>query len=243
MTVTRERHTPRIARPRLTLLVPVGVSAIVATGCIVYDPKLVEGGMDAGPPTEDVGQFDAGPVTSRQPPARPTDPDDGVDMGEVSFGLRMVSLDQGDGWREIGYDLDNRTTIAPTYDTECIPPGTPRPPGDGADGIDNVFGASLYPLVELTVPGLEMTAREAQESGYGLPVIRITGWNGTPNDSRIRTVITTSVFTTSAVGAGPDMPPIVEIVGPRDIRIGGAPAPPRNKPKPAFDDLGDDIPF
>jgi hypothetical protein len=209
---------------RALALVQLGVGGLGASGCIVYDPKLVEGGMDAGV-VEDAGQFDAGPVTSRQPPARPSTPDDGMDVGEVAFGLRMVLLDQGDDWREIGYDLDNRTTLAPAYDTECIPPGTPRPPADGNDGIDNVFGASLYPLVELTVPGLEMTAREAQETGFGLPVIRVTGWNGTPNDSRIRTVITTAVFTTSAQGAGPDTPPMVEVLGPRDVRIAGEPAP------------------
>lgn len=224
-------RSPRRMRARnVFALAQLGLAAIGTSGCIVYDPSLVEGDMDAGPTSEDVGPFDAGPVGSRQPPPRPSTPDDGVDVGEAAFGLRMVVLDQGDGWREIGYDLDNRATFAPTYDSECVPPGTPRPPSDGDDGIDNVFGASLYPLVELTVPGLERTAREAQESGFGLPVIRVTGWNGTPNDSRIRTVITTSVFTTSANGASADTPPVVEIVGPRDIRIGGAPA-----PAPAWD--------
>lgn len=202
-----------------------GVAGL-ASGCIVYDPKLVE--RDAG---EDAGGLDAattidvGPVTSRQPPTRPSGTDDGVDVGEVAWGLRMVSLDQGDGWRDIGYDLDNRFTVAPTYDTECVPPGTPRPPGDGTDGIDNVFGQTLYPLVELTVPGLEATARAAQEEGFGLPVIRITGWNGTDDDVRIRVVITTSVFTTSADGPDDLTPPTVDIRGPRDILIDGSPAP------------------
>jgi len=202
----------------------VGISGALVGGCIVYDPKLVErdsgGGMDAG--------VDApSPGGSRQPPPRPTDPDDGVDVGEVVFGLRQVVLDQssGDAWRTIGYDLDNRYTLSPGFDTECTPPAGVSPPQDGNEAIDNVFGGALYPLVELTVPGLEATARAAQEEGFGLPVIRVEGWNGMPNDSRIRTVITTSVFTTSAQGAGPDMPPIVDIRSPRDIQIGGAPAP------------------
>lgn len=210
-------------------LVSVGLTGTLATGCIVYDPKLVEGsGMDAG--------VDASsPGGSRQPPPRPTEADDGVDIGEVAFGLRQVVLDQsaGDAWRGIGYDLDNRFTSSPGFDTECTPPAGVAPPQDGNEGIDNVFGASLYPLVELTVPGLEATARAAQESGFGLPVIRITGWNGTPNDSRIRAVITTTVFTTSAQGAGPDTPPMVEILSPRDVLIAGSPA-----PAPAWD--GDD---
>lgn len=204
----------------------LGLVACGAWGCVLYDPTLV-GAPDSGEPELDAGANDAGPVASRRPPARPSQPDDGVDVGEVAFGLRHVLLDQGEDWRQIGYDLDHRATHPPTYDSECIPPGVARPPADGIDSIDNVFGASLYPLVELTSPGLERNAREAQEDGYGLPVIRVTRWNGTPNDARIRTVVTTSVFTTSASGPGPDTPPTVEVRGPRDIRIGGdrAPAP------------------
>jgi len=206
----------------------VGLTGALASGCVVYDPKLVE--RDAG--AMDTGLDASGLGGSRQPPARPTEPDDGVDVGEVSFGLRQVVLDQAedDLWRGIGYDLDNRYTVSPTLDTECTPPAGVNAPQDGNEGIDNVFGASLYPLVELTVPGLEATARAAQEEGYGLPVIRISGWNGTPNDARVRAVITTSVFTTSAQGAGPDMPPIVDIRSPRDILVGGDPA-----PAPAWD--------
>jgi hypothetical protein len=217
--------------------VPSTVSAVVrgllpllgvtlAPACAVYDPKLVErdaGGMDA--------PEDAGPAMgSRQPPERPSTPDDGVDIGEVAFGLREVVLDQPGGlWRTIGFDLDRRYTTDAT-NTECTPPARVAPPVDGEEGIDNVFGASLYPLVELTVPGLEATARAAQEAGNGLPVLRIRRWNGTNEDSRIDAVVTTTVFTTSAEGAGPDIPPIVEIRGPRDVRIAGEPA-----PAPAWD--------
>ena len=203
----------------------LGVSA---AGCVVYDPTLVGAEEDAGPPTGMDADLDAGPqmTGSRQPPTRPSAPDDGVDNGEVIWGLRQVVLSQGDEWANIGFDIDNRYTQRPDYDTECTPPAAGvRPALDGNEGIDNVFGKDLYPLVELTVPGLETTARMAQEEGYGLPVIRVTGWNGTPNDTRIQVVITTSVFATSAEGAAPDMPPIVDIRSPRDVRIGGEAAP------------------
>lgn len=201
-------------------LVPL-LGGTLVSACVVYDPKLVErdaGGIDA--------PVDAGsPSGSRQPPARPETPDDGVDVGEVAFGLRQVVLDQPGGlWRTIGFDLDARYTVNAS-NTECTPPAGVAPPIDGEEGIDNVFGASLYPLVELTVPGLEDTARAAQEAGNGLPVLRIRQWNGMENDARIDAVITTTVFTTSAEGAGPDTPPIVDIRGPRDVLIGGEPAP------------------
>ncbi len=203
-----------------------GVVGVLGAGCVVYDPALVE--HDAGPGTGMDANNDAGPVLtgSRQPPSRPTDPDDGIDDGEVIWGLRQVVLNQLDEWVNIGFDLDDRYTQRPDYDTECTPPATgARPSLDGNEGIDNVFGDELYPLVELTVPGLETTARAAQEEGNGLPVIRVTGWNGTPNDARIRVVITTTVFTTSAAGADADTPPIVDIRGPRDVLIGGEQAP------------------
>lgn len=207
------------------------LSSLLSSACVVYDPTLVSD-EDAGPVGMDADN-DAGPqlTGSRQPPSRPTDPDDGVDMGERVWGLRQVVLNQGDEWVNTGFDLDNLYTQRPGYVSECTPPTTSvRPALDGNEGIDNVFGSDLYPLVELTVPGLEMTARMAQEQGYGLPIIRVTGWNGTQNDARIDVVITTSVFMTSAAGAGPDTPPIVDIVSPRDVRIGGSPA-----PAPAWD--------
>ncbi len=211
-----------------------GIGIGLATGlsaCVVYDPSLVP--RDTGPttsadaPQTDVGRPDTGaPASSRQPPERPAEPDrPAEDVGEVAFGLRQVLLDQGDDWRNIGYDLDRRDTQAPLYETECRTPGIARPPTDGNDGIDNVFGDKLYPLVEISVPGLEASARSAQEEGFGLPVIRIYGWNGTPNDSKIRMVLTTAVFSTSAQGADDQHPPAVDIRGPRDVLVDGLPAP------------------
>jgi hypothetical protein len=229
---SKNQHDDRSRASRRAITWAFGVcgSLVVgatATGCVVYDPSLVGADEDAGPIGMDA-DLDAGPqmTGSRQPPTRPSGPDDGVDDGEVIWGLRRVVLSQGDEWANIGFDIDNRYTQRPDYDTECTPPAAGvRPALDGNEGIDNVFGKDLYPLVELTVPGLETTARMAQEEGFGLPVIRVTGWNGTPNDTRIQVVITTSVFATSAEGAAPDMPPIVDIRGPRDVRIGGEAAP------------------
>src|SRR5690606_10830332 len=106
----------------------------------VYDPSLIEN--DAG---QDAGTVDAGPCDLRQPAARPEG--DGDDGEEYVFGLRDVVLDQGgERWREIGLDLDGRCTVAPAFDTECLPQRRARPPSDGEGGIDNTFGSSLFPL-------------------------------------------------------------------------------------------------
>ncbi|MEZ4338997.1 MAG: hypothetical protein R3B82_20460 [Sandaracinaceae bacterium] len=159
----------------------------LAAGCQVYDASLVDAGTDAEVP-------DAGPCDLRTAPERP-EVDDGPDGEELLFGLRMVVLQQDEGaaWREIGLDLDGYCTQAPTYATECRPPRRTRPPEDGVDGIDNVFGAELFPLVDLAVPGLQMTARAAQEEGK-LPIVRIRGWNGMDDDPRVDVAITNAIY-------------------------------------------------
>jgi hypothetical protein len=160
-----------------------------ATGCQVYDPSLVEG--DAG---------GSGECDLRRPPPRP-DVEDGDDGMEYVYGLREVVLDQsGEAWREIGYDLDGLCTTSESFATECVPPGRPRPPTDGNEGIDNTFGDRLFPLVDLTVPGLQQTARAAQDEGK-LPALRMRGWNGEPDDPRVDVAITNAIF---VVPAAPD---------------------------------------
>ena len=202
----------------LAPLLALASTAALHAGCSVYDPKLLE--TDANDPPDTATPIDArGPTASRQPPTRPSAPDDGVGIAQLTFALRNSLLDQGSGWTQIGYDLDGVTTNATTsFATQCLPPSSARPPSDGADGIDNVFGGRFFPLVNAVIPGLQDTARLAQEQGIGMPVIRVIDWNGTPNDSRVDCVMTTAVFSTSADGEG-TAPPEVNIVSPRSILL------------------------
>ncbi len=193
------------------------LSTLVAAtfGCQVYDGSLVDAGVDGGPPP------DTGPCNSRVPPERPAGADE-PGGEEVLFGLRTVELEQdGELWREIGLDLDGRCTEAPAFDTACRPPRRSNPPADGVDGIDNVFGGELYPLVDLAVGGLQATARQAQDDGK-LPVVRIRGWNGMDDDPRVDVTITNAIYTVPAVGGMPH-PHTVENFIPVDM---GAPVPP-----------------
>jgi len=180
-----------------------------AAGCQVYDASLVDAGTDAG-------TFDAGSCANRVPPPRP-DVEDGADAEEVLFGLRMVVLSQEDGdlWRTIGLDLDGNCTQEPSFASECVPPRRSRPPVDGEDGIDNVFGSDLFPLVDLAVGGLEETAQAAQEEGK-LPVVRIRGWNGEDDDPRVDVAITNAIYTVPAMGDMP-IPHMVENFAPVDM--------------------------
>lgn len=173
-----------------TVLCAFAVASIA--GCRVYDPALVQNDTP-----------DAGPCDSRQPPPRPTVADG--DGPEVSFGMRMVVMAQGDDWPRYGYDIDGLCTSAPQFDGECVPPGGVRAPADGAQGVDNVFGDEFFPLVALTTPDLESSSRNAQERGQGLPIVRVRGWNGTDDDPRIDIAVMQAVF--GAPGGDEEEPP------------------------------------
>ncbi len=169
----------------------IAVAAMLTmTGCRVYDPALLTA---------------PGACAALHPPARPAAMDSGE--VEVAFGLRNVVLAQADGWANYGYDLDDACTSAPTYAAECTPPSGGRPPVDGPGGVDNVFGALLYPLVALTTPRLEEQSRATIEAGLGLPIMRVRGWNGTPNDPRLDVSIMQAVF--GAPGSADLSPPPV----------------------------------
>jgi hypothetical protein len=163
-------------------------------GCVAYDPALV-GRVDAG---ADTGTDMGNGCNPHHPPPRPS----GMDTmmpGEVSFGLRDVVLDQSAGmaWRMMGFDLDNLCTDSTNRASECTSGQTEI---DGVDGIDNQFGAQLFPLVNAAVMGLEQHARDAQMAGNGLPVLRMRGWNGMMDDPLVDVTITTAVFSTTGTG-------------------------------------------
>ena len=210
-----------MGRPLLALAWLTLVGSLA--GCVVYDPALVRR-SDVGSDTNN------GTCTPRHAPARPAGDDTSM-PGDVSFGLRDVVLNQTAGVaRMTGYDLDDRCTDDTNRLTECNPGmGARAPATDGIDGIDNQFGAALYPLVEAAVPGLEMRARAAQMAGNGLPILRMRGWNGTMNDPVVDITITAAVFSTA--GTGMTTPPAVTITDATHFTLAdGSPV-----PAPAWD--------
>ena len=171
-------------------------------GCSVFDPSLVE--QDAG--ASDGGQDGAtlGPrctSASRRPPSRPGPETAGEDGPDVIWVLREIDLQQGNDWRDIGFDLDGYCTDDELY-TSCLPPDDVDPQLDGFDGIDNTFGNELYPLVERLEPGLEEDAQTSQDNGLGAIIMRVRGWNGTANDNNVEVLMAQTV-----IGGPPEISP------------------------------------
>ena len=165
---------------------------VLLSGCNAYKEALIEQGA-AGC---DVG--------SRRPPGPPRadSADAGEDLPELVFALKDVTFDQvPDEWKEIGYNIDNRCTSEANRLAECAP-FTPAAQIDGEQGIDNVFGSQLYSLVNLQYEGrpgvpndtLDLYGKQTQESGESVILVRIRGWNGQPNDTRVTVDISTSVY-------------------------------------------------
>ncbi len=185
----------------------LGLSVVLAmSGCKVFDAGLIEPPEDASStvdaPPEDVPTVDAPPTPTglRKVPTRPAAESEGPDGELVLFALRDVRLRQdADRWRDIGLDLDDLESVPPVPEVECVPPNeTAEPEIDGNDGIDNVFGNRLYPLVEIVLENLEEDSRTNQAAGLGAILLRMSGWNGTRNDPRVSVLLSQSAAGTPA---------------------------------------------
>lgn len=196
-----------------TALGVVGLAAISAASCNVYDASLLLP-ADTGPSAErgaGIG-FWSGPAdqpsscfSARYP--RPEDrpaASGGAALAPIFLGLLTLNtgtLDargepSADAWRNVGFDLDGTCTGSETCDTGGQTPLGCKPvaaavPLDGAYCRDNNFGKLSY---------LATTAPETSE-GYGLTgdgfscalcvgaynyLFRLTGYNGEANDDSVR---------------------------------------------------------
>jgi hypothetical protein len=205
---------------------------VFVAACQVYDPSLVlkDGeviDVDAGMvmPGTDAGTA-ACPLA--RPPPRPSGADDGRDIGPQTWALKEPRLRQdGEAWREIGFDRDNLCTLAGDMaEFECIPPeASAAPEVDGDNGIDNSFGHNIWPILQAASPTLEGVAVNAQEDGTGNIMIKLLGWNGERSDPRVAVHVSTSVD--AAPRNGSTTPPSVVLMGADVVdAISGAVLPP-----------------
>jgi hypothetical protein len=186
-------------------LFAVGLALGLAS-CDVYDESLVTGGA-------------GGPL--RHAPPRPTTPD-GPDVEPLTVALRDPVINQGDLWREIGLDLDGFATASMDSETECLPGRSNTVPIDGEEGIDNIFGAAFVKVVTGFIPELQAEAVAAQHAGNGTLIIRMSKWNGTPNDPLVQVIISQAVDGTPADPSLVEWNDDFELV----MKADGSPAPP-----------------
>jgi len=198
---------------------------VLGLGCNVFDPSLIDDdGADLGepedgsPPAEDMRSTEG----LRKVPNRPDPATEGDSVEPVLFALRDVLLNQdGERWREIGLDLDDIDTQLPVVESECVPPDdTAEVPLDGEEGIDNVFGAELFPVVSLAIPDLQERARQNQLTGLGTILLRASDWNGTENDPRV------SIELAQAAGGTSADPATVEFVDQTLVNVSDGSEPP-----------------
>ncbi|WP_236515124.1 hypothetical protein [Sandaracinus amylolyticus] len=175
-----------------------------------YDGELPDSGitrvdgsvLDAGPP--DAGCMDDAGVVGRPEgcvldrwPARPVCRGDTGDDGVVRYvALLDPLMDQGsDAWRMLGHDLDGLCTDPLMNDTaECRT--TTGPVLDGLGGIDNATSrvlAGTRILWPTWLAEAQAFARERMREGDVVPVMRIRGWSGEPDDARVEVWVAGSV--------------------------------------------------
>ncbi|MBW2190324.1 MAG: hypothetical protein JRG93_12175 [Deltaproteobacteria bacterium] len=153
---------------------------VLALGCSVYDPSLIESGS-AGVPD--------------RPPASTSSPDDGTSL---TFALKDIFIRQSAQMAaRIGIDLDSTMTTG-RDDVTCEPlvmdgAVVGQEVVDGHQGIDNSLGASLLPSVGSALPCLEDNIALAQGRGTGTVVLWVQDWNGLPNDASVTAMLTTAV--------------------------------------------------
>lgn len=178
-------------RPRSVILTAATLAAAACHGLVGIEdspPASATGGA-GGDASTDVS-LDVPPDTgckSAQPPVAPPGADTGGDI-EVVVAIREVDLGDrttgaGPTWPTLGYDLDKLCTC----DTENV--GSCKAPNkvvcDGVDGRDNALGFFLFQIRD-TFKVTDLSSENISsgiETGNNTVLIRVKGYNGTPNDA------------------------------------------------------------
>jgi hypothetical protein len=146
-----------------------------------------DGGTDA--------EVDAGPTAcGKQPVARGGGSGGG---DEITFIMRDPIMEQTaepnpDRWVELGYDLDGFCTDSATAPAQCRPPRASAPLLDGAEGVDNVVGGSLFPVI-LTYEATFESDTAAQMLRGNTFAVRIRNWNHEDNDASVEATFAQTV--------------------------------------------------
>lgn len=193
---------------KLPWAIAVGAVPAAMAHCSVYDTSLLEPGAPAVEPSSGVG-FWSGPGDRGCFSAKVPKPEDRPAAGSTTelppimlaiTNTRLGSLDRKgaldpNAWQEIGYDLDGVCTGSTTCEGTDSPPSCkPTVPQISTDGTfcrDNTFGrleftAALVPEVAKKYGLNDDAFNCALCVGNYNYIIKISGYNGEPNDDKVR---------------------------------------------------------
>ncbi len=189
----------------------VGSFYLTSSACDVYTPALLEADTTERPPakngigwwskTDEKGCFTAGvPTEADRPP-----PQGDKDIGPIVMAIqsmRLGSLNEQlqidpNAWQDIGFDIDQSCTASETCDLgDDLPPqscraGASQLPRDGRNCRDNTFGrlehaAALVPELAKKYGLSDDAFNCALCVGHYNFLIKLTGYNGEPEDDRLR---------------------------------------------------------
>lgn len=175
--------------------------------------------MDGGMPmdgTVDMGEMPDGPMPPPPPPDGGGDAgcdllhpppmpmvEDGPSIEPIWFAVESARLVTDIDQPRIGYDLDDRCSLAELGDPpplDCEPANPLTPPLDGARGVDNGLNSFLA-FLDGAVMGLfaaplnESITASFQNGVIGL-LFRVSDWNGTPEDPDVSAAIAEAAWGT-----------------------------------------------
>lgn len=192
------------------LLAGASASPLAVPQCNTYDASLLVGSSTTDRPpsksgigwwskNDSRGCFSAGMPTKDDRPQPGSDKDVGPIVMAVAQ-MRLGSLNEqgvvdAKAWQDMGFDLDGVCTASETCPSEDPPPSckaaASQLPKDGNYCRDNTFGKLEYSAA--LVPQLAKRYGLSDDAfncalcvGHYTFLIRITGYNGEPNDDRVR---------------------------------------------------------
>jgi hypothetical protein len=191
----------RLLRLPLALLA-TSAALLAFDGCTIINGLVVP--VDAGPATTPPtttpdAALDSGDGCKHAvPPPRPTAPDT-AEQQTVVVVAKQILLATPTGAVPVGYDLDDICTIDKGTEA-CL---SDKPHTDPAGGIDNNAG-DLFTQVKSRTD-VEQRINDGIALGKGSLLIRISGYNGTPDDANV----VVSVYASPGLldGAGQPQPP------------------------------------
>jgi hypothetical protein len=161
------------------LRAPLCVAAIAS--CAIYDSSLL---VDASSDAASDAGADVDPCDHAEPPARPVK-DDPSDAGDIQFlvALRTIDFNTQTDAGAYGYDLDH-TCTCPAQES-CVPAKSAPQHCDDPQGRDNAGGKLIQQFSQLTTALNANKVNDNIGKGINTMILRVTGWNGTPNDSLV----------------------------------------------------------